>query len=125
MNPVVSVVVPMIDAADDIENLILSLLSQDFEESWEIIVVDNDSGDDSVKIARRLLGVPLLANVVRAEVIIESTRRGYPTPRNAGARLAKAPLLGFCDSDDAVDEHWLKEIVHSLGRNPLVGSRKY
>lgn len=121
----VSVVLPMLNAEKHVDNLISSLFRQDFAEPWEIIAVDNGSDDRTVQIATALLTSDPPPNLVRGEVVFEPKPRGYASPRNAGARLALAPLLVFCDSDGAVDERWLRMLVRSLETHSLVSSHKY
>jgi glycosyltransferase involved in cell wall biosynthesis len=125
MVPVISIVIPMLNAADHVETLITSLLKQEFDQPWEIIAVDNGSNDNSADVARSLLSGPLPGNLVRCEVVSKPSPRGYATPRNAGAQLAEAPLIAFCDADGAVDERWLNAIVRALGHNPVVGSHRF
>ncbi|CAB4733866.1 unannotated protein [freshwater metagenome] len=115
----------MLNAADHLEVLFTSLLSQEFDEPWEIIAVDNGSDDGTANLARALLGASPPANLTRTEVVVVPSPRGYATPRNAGVRAATAPLLAFCDADGAVDAGWLEAIARSLGQHPLVASRKF
>lgn len=115
----------MLNAADHLDMMIGSLMTQDFDRPWEIIAVDNGSDDDTEEIARRLLDTRRPPNLVKCEVIAEPSPRGYATPRNAGVRLATSPLLAFCDVDGVVDAGWLSAIVRALEHHPLVGSRKF
>ena len=115
----------MLDVAEQIGVLIDSLFGQDFDGPWEIIAVDNGSQDRTVELVRELLASNPPANLVRCEVVLAPSPRGYATPRNAGVRLSSAPLLAFCDADGAVDGQWLSSIVSALQSEPLVGSRKY
>lgn len=124
VSPVIAVVVPMLNAAGDLDELFTTLFDQDFDQPWELIAVDNGSEDDTADRARSLLRSSAPANLVRAEVV-EASPRGYATPRNAGVAATTAPLLAFCDADGAVDRRWLTEITSALGRHPLVASRKY
>lgn len=124
MDPVVSVVIPMLNAASHLETLVASLAAQDFEEPWEIVAVDNGSDDDTASVALALLNSGLPPNVVRRAVVPMPTPRGYATPRNAGVRAAAAPLLAFCDADGAVDVGWLRCLTGALEHHPLVASHK-
>lgn len=51
--PRVAVVVPARDEADVIGRCLGSLLSQDYPGPWSVILVDDDSGDATVSVARR------------------------------------------------------------------------
>ncbi|MFM8861239.1 MAG: glycosyltransferase family 2 protein [Acidimicrobiia bacterium] len=124
LQPAVTVVIPMLNASGHIATLLDSLWAQDFEGPWEIIAVDNGSVDGTAQLTRELLEAPPPKNLLRGEVILVPSPQGYATPRNAGARHSRAPLLAFCDADGAVDEGWLTAIVRALGDHPLVASAK-
>lgn len=114
----------MLNAGNHLDNLIPSLLSQRFDQPWEIIAVDNGSDDRTVDVARNLLANSGPKNLIRHDVIVVPSPQGYATPRNAGVGRAQAPLLAFADADGVVDEHWLLALESSLRRHPLVASRK-
>jgi|688.fasta_scaffold295129_2 glycosyltransferase involved in cell wall biosynthesis len=124
MDPAITVVIPMLNAKNKLAKLLMSLMDQDFTEPWEIVAVDNGSNDGTAQLARELLDAHPPSNLIRREVIVVSSPQGYATPRNAGARHSRAPLLAFCDSDGAVGQGWLSAMTGALGAHPLVASRK-
>lgn len=124
MQPDIAVVIPMLNAERTLPVLVESLAAQDFAGLWEVIAVDNGSTDRTVHVARELLTRVPCTNLIRREVVVVPDPRGYATPRTAGARLAHAPLLAFCDADGAVDRGWLSAIAGRLGEHPLVASVK-
>ena len=89
--------------------------------AWEIIVVDNNSQDDTgavVEEFRTRAQVP----VVRAF----EAERGLSNARNRGLREAKGELLVFTDDDVVVDENWLMSIVGEFDADAalsLIGGR--
>ena len=115
----------MLNAVHHLTSVIPSLLRQTFAQPWELIAVDNGSDDGTVELARHLLSVDPPLSLVRSEVIVVPSPRGYASPRNAGARIATAPLLAFCDADGVVDENWLESIVRGLEQHALVASHKF
>jgi len=115
----------MLNAKHHLAKLLVSLMGQDFIGPWEIIAVDNGSNDGTARLARELLDANPPSNLIRREVIVVSSPRGYATPRNAGARHSRAPLLVFCDADGAVDQGWLSAMTRALGAHRLVASRKF
>ena len=66
----------------------------------EVIVVDNNSTDQTVAIAKRYPFV---------RVIRESTQ-GRVFARNAGFNAAKGDIIGRCDADIRLPAHWVEHI---------------
>lgn len=91
----VSVVIPVHDAAPYIAEAIESVLAQTHSE-LELIVVDDGSEDDSAEIAR---GFEPAARVVEMEW------GGEARARNRGVELSTGAYLGFLDADD----RWLPD----------------
>ena len=90
-NPVrISVIVPVHNASAWVEKCINGLLNQDYDAgSFEIILVDNNSSDDSKMRIRRHPRVRLL----------EETVQSAYAARNRGVRESQGDVLGFTDSD--------------------------
>jgi GT2 family glycosyltransferase len=83
-----------------------SVLAQSFQD-FEIIVVDDGSGDETVKKAMKLACSESRLRIFRYE-----TNQGAQAARNAGARAARGKWLSFLDSDD----EWLpKSLEMRLG----------
>jgi glycosyltransferase involved in cell wall biosynthesis len=69
-NPMLSIIVPMYNAQDTISECIDSILDQKFKE-YELILVDDGSTDDTLKICKtyaekdqRIIIVPLEKNIL-------------------------------------------------------------
>jgi glycosyltransferase involved in cell wall biosynthesis len=88
-----SIVVPVYNAAATIEATVASVLAQT-ESSFEILLIDDGSSDDSLKIA-----MALSKKDHRIRVI--STRNsGASATRNLGMELSKGKFIAFLDADD-------------------------
>jgi GT2 family glycosyltransferase len=106
----VSVVVPVRDGAASLPALLESLAAQDLDaERYEVIVVDNASGDGSGELAASL------GARVAFEAIPNRSRA-----RNAGASAASADLFAFIDADCTASPQWLSALLACRGRAPLV-----
>ena len=100
--PFISVVVPVYNEADDIEELILSLLALDYPaDRHEIIIIDNGSTDNTLQIIKKY-PVTLLE---------EREKRGASAARNKGIRQAKGEIIAFIDADCVATSDWLKKLV--------------
>jgi glycosyltransferase involved in cell wall biosynthesis len=113
-----SVIMPMYDAADTVAVQLDALARQRWDEPWEVIVVDNGSRDDSLRIAesyrQRLPHLQLTRAI---------DRQGPAHARNAGAALARGEYLAFCDADDEVAEDWVAAIGTAVAEHGFVASR--
>ncbi|KLI64355.1 glycosyltransferase family 2 protein [Aurantiacibacter marinus] len=91
--PTFSVIVPVYNAAETIEDTIASIRSQSLED-LELILVDDGSSDDSLLKMLRLAGSDPRVRLVA------QPNGGVSAARNRGAAIAQGGLLAFCDSDD-------------------------
>lgn len=98
MKPLVSVIVPVYNAACYLPQCLESLVQQTLAEI-EIILVNDASTDESLTILREC------ANRYPSKVVVIDSllnlRQGGA--RNLGLKTAKADFVGFVDSDDWVD----------------------
>lgn len=95
MGELVSVIMPVHNAAAYVEEAIRSVMSQSYG-NWELLVVNDNSTDNSLDIITRLA-----AEDSRIKVLNNPTPTGYPaTPRNLAVEHAKGRYIAFLDSDD-------------------------
>src|SRR3954453_2392980 len=106
----VSVILPVHNRADVLGRATRSVLDQTLK-AFELIVVDDGSTDESVKVAKSYADP-------RIKVIELGTNRGGNVARNEGIRAAKAPLIAFLDSDDAYLPDKLDWVVAEFERRP-------
>ncbi|GIU91937.1 MAG: hypothetical protein KatS3mg011_0843 [Acidimicrobiia bacterium] len=110
--PTVAVVIPAHDAAETLPDQLEALADQDYPGPWEVVVVDDGSGDDTRSVAEGFAG--------RMDLRVTTTPRrlGSPGARNWGASSASADILCFCDADDRVSAAWISSYVEALQRAP-------
>jgi glycosyltransferase involved in cell wall biosynthesis len=94
MNNFVSVIVPVFNRSSTVGDALESLMNQTLQ-SWEALVVDNGSSDDSVKIVNEYTLQDRRIGLIRHD-----QRKGAPAARNIGIRAAKGDWITFLDSDD-------------------------
>jgi glycosyltransferase involved in cell wall biosynthesis len=88
-DPLVSIVVPVLNGARFLGECLDSLLAQEYP-AVEVVVVDDGSSDDSAAIGESFAGVR----------VIRRPHEGLGPTRNAGILATTGPLVGFCDADD-------------------------
>lgn len=109
-----SVIVPAYNASQTIESCLQALLDQSIpRDSYEVIVVDDGSNDNTVELASRY--------PVR---VLRQTHAGPATARNLGAKLAAGQYLLFTDSDCIPTREWIAEISRPLEDNGEVVAAK-
>ena len=108
----ISVILPTLDRGDLIGRQLECLASQDIDRPFEVIVADNGSVDDTASVVGSFSD-----RIERLRLVDASRRRGVAAARNIGVAAAAGPLLAFCDSDDAADPAWLREIIAALEAN--------
>ena len=104
-----SVIIPLFNDADYIAVQLDALSKQNWSEPWELIVSDNGSTDESLKVVERYRNV--LPNL---RIVDSSDMRGAAHARNVGADVALSDNLAFCDADDEVSPGWLKAMGQAL-----------
>ncbi|MFL6238322.1 MAG: glycosyltransferase family 2 protein [Actinomycetes bacterium] len=102
--PEISVVVPVRDGAGSIGRC-LDALALQVNASFEVIVVDNGSTDETASLARQ--------HPLRPRVVTEPQPGSYAA-RNAGVRAATAPVLAFTDVDCSPQPRWLSAGLATL-----------
>ncbi len=111
----VTVVLPVLDAAETVGQQLAALASQDFTGPWELVVADNGSRDGTLDVVRAWSDRLPAVRIVRAD-----GRPGVSHARNAGARAARAELLAICDGDDVVAPGWLSALVAASSHYDLL-----
>lgn len=112
----VSVVLTCHNEASYIEQAVRSVVAQTASDRIaEILIVDDDSSDDSPRVLERLSGEISRLRVVRAKC------GSVGAARNVAIRVSSAPLLAFLDGDDFWVADKLQRQLDALSANPDVG----
>ena len=99
--PKVSVIIPVYNGMEFIERSIKSLLEQTLTD-FEILVVDDCSTDDTVKILERLSNEDC-----RVRYFVNQNNQGQGCSRNYAISKAEGEYIAFVDSDDWMDPNAL------------------
>lgn len=109
--PLVSVLIPVFNAADSLVTAIKSLLQQ----SWvnlELIVVDDCSHDNSYELAKEMA-----EKDKRIKVFKHHTNQGAYVARNTGLRYATGNYITVHDADDYSHCQKIEKQVEALEKN--------
>lgn len=114
----VSIVMPFLDPnPEHFEQAIESVLGQTYED-WELILVDDGSGEPARRIAERYVA----DQPDRMQLIPSATNRpaGVSVARNTGVEVASGEFLAMLDADDVFMPDRLARHVEVLIANPQV-----
>ena len=95
--PLVSIIIPCYNAASRLETCLLSCDRQSHS-NLEILVIDNNSTDNSLAIARRFA-----QQSARSVQVMQCSQQGACWARNAGFAEARGDYIQWLDADDTLD----------------------
>ncbi|WP_395549346.1 MULTISPECIES: glycosyltransferase family 2 protein [unclassified Lacrimispora] len=110
--PLVSVIIPVYNAASYICKCIDSVLNQTYT-NIEIILVNDGSKDESDQIIRQRYANNSCVKYCNKK------NEGVSKARNVGLRMSSGDFITFIDSDDWVNDHFVEEAVRCLITNKL------
>ncbi len=105
-----SIVIAAFNAEKTIAKCLQSLARQAFKD-FEIIVVDDESSDNTTK------EVKLFPNVR----LVRQKHNGPAVARNRGARAAKGEIVVFTDSDCIPEKNWLQQMMLPFADRDIAG----
>ena len=114
--PTVSVIIPVYNKREYIKETVNSVLNQDFG-SFEIIVVDDGSTDDSLEVVKSISDPRLQ--------IFSQSNSGVERSRNFGFSKSVGPFIIFLDADDLMISNRLRKQIDLFSANKdlvLVGT---
>lgn len=108
--PHASVIVCTYNRAGSLARTLASLAAQKVRDEfeWEVIVVDNNSRDDTRQVVERFS-----VDFPRLRYCFEG-RQGLSHARNRGIELARGEFLLFTDDDVAPEPDWVERIVDGM-----------
>lgn len=111
MNPKVSVVIPIYNVEDYLEECLCSVINQTFE-NIEVILVNDGSTDRSLEI------ILSFSKKDRRIKIYNQINKGVSAARNSGIALTTGEYILFVDGDDIIIHNAIEELYHyAVGTN--------
>lgn len=114
-NQIVSIIVPVYNSQEFIEECINSIINQTYRK-LEIILVDDGSADNSLQICNDI------AQTDNRIIVLSQSNKGVVNARRNGVRIATGKYIMFVDSDDYVDSDYVEDMMKISKENELVTS---
>lgn len=107
MNDLISVIIPVYNVEDYLEQCMKSVLAQSYK-NIEIILVDDGSTDSSGKMCDEY------KKKYNNVVVVHKENGGLASARKAGVKIARGVYTVCVDSDDWIDEEMLSYLHHRI-----------
>ncbi|HRN96364.1 MAG TPA: glycosyltransferase family 2 protein [Candidatus Levybacteria bacterium] len=114
-NPDLSIIVVSYNTADITVAAVESVLTTVKDHSYEVIVVDNASHDDSVKKLQSIKSE-------KVQVIANNDNVGFAKGNNIGVKKSSGRYVLFLNSDTVVHEKTLDYMIKYMGQHEKVGA---
>jgi glycosyltransferase involved in cell wall biosynthesis len=111
--PFFTVVIPLFNKENYVQNTIASVLNQSFQD-FELIVVEDCSTDNSKNIVRGF-------HSDKIKIIQHTENKGLSASRNTGIKSAAADYIAFLDADDLWKPNYLEKIYSLIQQFPMAG----
>jgi len=113
-----SVVIACYNGADFISHQLEALASQRYTGTWEVIISDNGSTDNSLEIVDHFKN-----RIPQLHIVDSSDKQSRAHARNVGVGISKGENILFLDQDDEVGEGWMDTMSNALSENDFVACR--
>jgi GT2 family glycosyltransferase/ubiquinone/menaquinone biosynthesis C-methylase UbiE len=110
--PLVSVIIPIYGQIDYTLRCLASILENRPQATFEVLVVDDYSPDNSVKVLKNVKGIQLIQNQLN---------QGFIRSCNIGAKAGKGDYLYFLNNDTEVTPGWMDELLRTFKEFPGTG----
>lgn len=119
--PLFSVIVPVWNDAERLRRCLTALLTQSLDgASYEVIVVDNGSTDDTLAVAQELARNVVAGGACQIAILEEITPGSYHA-RTRGLQAAAGRYIAFTDADCIPAADWLENALVQISSDPRIG----
>lgn len=118
MSNTISIIIPTLNEAENIHNLLLHLMSNSHSENIaDILVIDGDSDDHTQKIVQHL-------TLENDSIKLFSSEKGRAKQMNLGAQKATGKILYFLHADSFPPKSFDEAIINNINANNQAGCFK-
>lgn len=114
-NPLISVIMPIYNSENFLDEAISSILNQTFTD-FELIAINDASTDNSLSIIKKYAN-----DDERVIIINNDINNGFITNLNRGIKIAKGKYIARMDSDDIANSERFVKQIEILENNPKIG----
>lgn len=114
MSPILSIVIPCYNSGATLENTLISVLKQSFQ-NWEAIIVNDGSTDNVEEIAMKYLDLD------SRFVYLKKKNGGLGSARNHGIKNAKGDFILPLDSDNEIEPDFITHALTVFEENKKIG----
>lgn len=109
--PLVSVIIVNYNGKDYLEECLKNLMKSTYKK-FEVILVDNNSTDDSVEFVK--------SSYPSITIIKLDKNYGFAEPNNVGSKIAKGELLLFLNNDTKPTANFITEMITVIQKDPKI-----
>ena len=107
----VSIIIVNYNGKEYLQKCLESLMKINYKD-FEVIIVDNNSTDDSIEFVK---------NTYPSVIIIKLEKNyGFAEPNNIGAKIAKGDFLLFLNNDTEVSPNFIEKMVNVLNSDSKI-----
>ena len=111
-SPDISIIIPTKNGGHDIEKCLSGVFHQETDYSFEVIIIDSGSSDDTVQVVKKF---PVTLVAMKPEDF------NHGKVRNLGGRLAQGRYIVYLTQDAyPANEHWLQNLARNLEKDGKV-----
>lgn len=114
----ISIVIPIYNARDYIEECLKSIISQSYKGDIECLLIDDCGNDGTISIAQNF--IDNYNGNIKFIILHHRNNKGAGAARNTGLKAASGDYILFIDSDDYITDTCLEEMSNILKKHPNV-----
>lgn len=117
----VSVVICTYNGHRTLGYVIDSIINQENVDSinWELIVIDNNSTDDSVQVVNNVISKSKKSAKIR---VVHEYKQGLVYARIRGYQESRYNIITYIDDDNYIEKEWVRKVYEIMAQDVSVGA---
>jgi glycosyltransferase involved in cell wall biosynthesis len=114
----ISIVVPTLNEEELISDCLNHLSNQNIDINYEIIAVDNNSADRTIRVVKKYIHKHKNKNII----ILKEPKKSVAYARQKGFEKARGEIIASTDADSRVPCNWLLQIINNFKKHPEISA---